>query len=603
MGDTNNVWGTQNNVSGNQFNADGNILFAEKGNIYVTMEGGQRFSRPFIGVPPMPAGFVGRGRELDQLRGYLQAGGGVAHVAIAALNGMGGVGKTSLATRLAWDAATLARFPGGAMWASLGPNFSLTEILNAWGDALGLKVGGVAAELAVQRIGQRIADQPRLIILDDIWAGEGERAAQLLRTVANPGCACLLTTRDRNLATRLAHHAITEVGDLIPAEAESLLLDFCPRLAVVDPAARPSVPARLAARLGYLPLALRLVAARLAEHDSSLAELRLVLGEMESTRAWLNLSDDRDRKLTEVIALSVSSLPDERHRAAVAALAAFAPKPESFTLAAALAVTQSDPLVIGLLAKRNLLETQPDDRFALHQIIADFTNPVPDPARARHAQHYLALMQQSKDEDWPTIEAEYPQIRHAWQWVSRAPTNAGMILDYIGAARSFQTRRAYWLDEKAWIVRGLELVQADEDRKTEATLRHNLAYVYDALGDPQQALDYYNQALPLRRLVGDRAGEASTLHDLGYMADKLGDAQQALDYYNQALPLWRMVGDRAGEAVTMYNMAAIYEGKGDYAEAVRLLEQVVAIDKAINHSDLESDIAVLEYIHGKLAAS
>jgi len=40
-------------------------------------------------------------------------------------------------------------------------------------------------------------------------------------------------------------------------------------------------------------------------------------------------------------------------------------------------------------------------------------------------------------------------------------------------------------------------------------------------------------------------------------------------------------------------MAMVYEGEENYAEATRLLEQVVAIDEAIEHPDLESDRATL----------
>ncbi|MEC4854184.1 MAG: tetratricopeptide repeat protein, partial [Jaaginema sp. PMC 1079.18] len=61
----------------------------------------------------------------------------------------------------------------------------------------------------------------------------------------------------------------------------------------------------------------------------------------------------------------------------------------------------------------------------------------------------------------------------------------------------------------------------------------------------QQALDYYNQALPLSQAVGDRASEANTLNNIGGVYSDLGEKQQALDYYNQALPLSQAVGDRA----------------------------------------------------------
>jgi hypothetical protein len=40
--------------------------------------------------------------------------------------------------------------------------------------------------------------------------------------------------------------------------------------------------------------------------------------------------------------------------------------------------------------------------------------------------------------------------------------------------------------------------------------RATLAGAYQALGQEQKALDFYNQSLPIRREVGDRGGEAAT---------------------------------------------------------------------------------------------
>jgi tetratricopeptide (TPR) repeat protein len=87
--------------------------------------------------------------------------------------------------------------------------------------------------------------------------------------------------------------------------------------------------------------------------------------------------------------------------------------------------------------------------------------------------------------------------------------------------------------------------------------------VYGGLGEPQRALEYFGQALPMRREVGDRAGEAVTLNNIGAVYDGLGEPRRALEYYGQALPIAREVGGRAGEAATRYNVAMIHRAQGD----------------------------------------
>ncbi len=77
-----------------------------------------------------------------------------------------------------------------------------------------------------------------------------------------------------------------------------------------------------------------------------------------------------------------------------------------------------------------------------------------------------------------------------------------------------------------------------------------------ALGRPSEAIRV--PATPAHvRHAGDRGGEAATLNNLGLVYDVWGDRQQALAYYNQALPIVREVGDRGGEAATLNNLGAV----------------------------------------------
>jgi CHAT domain-containing protein/tetratricopeptide (TPR) repeat protein len=130
----------------------------------------------------------------------------------------------------------------------------------------------------------------------------------------------------------------------------------------------------------------------------------------------------------------------------------------------------------------------------------------------------------------------------------------------------------------------LPIWRAVGDRFGEATTLNNIGNVYSLysdLGEKQKALDYYNRALPIERAVGDRAMEARTLNNMGVAYSFLGQKQKALDYYNQALPLLRTVGDRAGEADALSNIALVYDDLGEKQKALDYYNQALPLTRAV----------------------
>ena len=65
-------------------------------------------------------------------------------------------------------------------------------------------------------------------------------------------------------------------------------------------------------------------------------------------------------------------------------------------------------------------------------------------------------------------------------------------------------------------------------------------------GSRTAALAAYDQALRLYRAVGDRGNEAATLNNIGAVYDRLGEPRRALEYYGQALPIRREAGTGPG---------------------------------------------------------
>jgi hypothetical protein len=102
----------------------------------------------------------------------------------------------------------------------------------------------------------------------------------------------------------------------------------------------------------------------------------------------------------------------------------------------------------------------------------------------------------------------------------------------------------------------------------------------------------YQQAQPIRRVVGDGAGEAARLTT---SASSTTAAVRATPPSATASRHSPSSGRSAtGPAKrTRYNIALILRSQSRLVAAVREPEQFVALDRAVQHRDLESDAAVL----------
>jgi CHAT domain-containing protein/predicted negative regulator of RcsB-dependent stress response len=134
------------------------------------------------------------------------------------------------------------------------------------------------------------------------------------------------------------------------------------------------------------------------------------------------------------------------------------------------------------------------------------------------------------------------------------------------------------------------------DRSGEATTLSNIGAVYSNIGQPQEALKYFNQALQIKRSVGDRSGEATTLSNIGAVYNSISQPQEALKYYNQALPIRREVGDRSGEATTLSNIGLVYDSISQPQEALKYYNQALPIRRSVG--DRAGEAATLNNIGG-----
>jgi tetratricopeptide (TPR) repeat protein len=527
----------------------------------------------FVNVPPMPTHFVGRDELLAEMVERLTSG---TDSALSA-SGQGGVGKTTMAVAIAHDPEIHGYFSDGVLWAGLGLSPDVMSALTVWGDALGVDVTRYPeTSHRVQAIRNKIGLRRFLLVIDDAWQ---EEAAMLLKC-GGPNCCHLLTTRDDGIAQVFAGESgKAKVPVLDEEPAFELLRQFAPRACN----ANPDAARRLARTVDGLPLALELLGAYLAPPtrsqfpqltDEAFAELADAGRRLELATKRLGDLQGEEVTLRATIRLSLGVLPPETI-SAFNSLGAFAPKPETFDLEAALAVTGNDAQTIAVLVEKNLVEAD-GQSLALHQTVREVAQrDMPADARQRHAAHYLTRAAAAGDA-WRDIEKLYGQIKWAFDSVTE-----NELPSFNEALAQYQRLRGLWADSIRWNERGLEAAENRQDKKIAAALLNNIGLVYDKLGQRERALQYYERTLPIRREVGDRSGEGVALNNIGAVYDKLGQREKALQYYERALPIRREVGDRSGEAATLSNIGFVYDSLGRREKALQYYERALLIQQEV----------------------
>jgi tetratricopeptide (TPR) repeat protein len=91
------------------------------------------------------------------------------------------------------------------------------------------------------------------------------------------------------------------------------------------------------------------------------------------------------------------------------------------------------------------------------------------------------------------------------------------------------------------------------------------------LGDWQQALDYYQQALTIKNDLGDSFSQAITLNNIGAIYFQLGQWDKALNHFHKALSIRHELGDLRGASTTHELIAMTHRDAGNLVEAAKAM--------------------------------
>src|SRR5436190_3018243 len=156
--------------------------------------------------------------------------------------------------------------------------------------------------------------------------------------------------------------------------------------------------------------------------------------------------------------------------------------------------------------------------------------------------------------------------------VAIALNNIGRVYDLLGEAQKA-------LD---YHHQALEIRHTLGDPSMEAGSINNIGFVYDWLGEKQKALEYYKQAHDLFRAANDLDNHARTLINIGalYLDD---GPTAAMDYFNQALEINRVLGHELQQATVLSNIGLAHQKSGNLTKALEYQRQALEIRRAKGH--------------------
>ncbi|KEI43510.1 AfsR/SARP family transcriptional regulator [Saccharopolyspora rectivirgula] len=575
-------------------------------------------------LPPAPAGFVGREREMAELDRTLNRRGPANPVVV--ITGTAGIGKSALA--LTWAHRVARDFPDGQLYASLrgfdsehdplSPGEALTSLLKGLGVAPDAIPVGLDDRAALYR--SLLARRRVLVLLDN--ARDSEQVYPLLP--GNSESVVLVTSRRRldGLAVRSGARMLPL--ETLPTDTAIELLDQAGSPG--KPASEPDAAAQLADLCGGLPLALRIAAARLAANPAR--RVSDLVNELTDERNRLQALDiaDADTSVRRAFDISYRSLP--------------APQAETFRLlglvpghtftphavAALCGTTPSDAHHrLRALALAHLVTEPEPGRFSMHDLLRvyarDLRTGVPPAQRdadrealRRLLKFYLAVadrarrfLRPARDELTFEPESPCPEITsraQALEWFDaewpnlvaavRAASSNGMhklAWTLVRMQFNYLMVRCPWEDWIQIYRDGLDSARKMDDPSGKVLMLAGLGVAYARSGQIDAAYQHYAESYQAALVSGEPTWLAMTQVNMGSALIRLGRYREAKEHCQNALRVARTLGDRYFEAGALNNLAQVEQFYGELEAALGHLRDAEA--KYREADDLETLAMVL----------
>lgn len=586
-------------------------------------------------LPGDVADFTGRSEETAALLDAVSSGTLARVVTISALDGMAGIGKTTLAVHAAHLLSATHR--GGQLFVDLhghtpgreplDPGVALYRLLSQ----IGIDPAGIPHELEDRAALWRAetAGRSAVVLLDN--AASVQQVRPLLP--GGGGCSVLITSRRRLVGLEGA--GILSVKVMPVSDAVELF----ERIAGVDRTiGQRDAVVEAVGLCGFLPLAIRIGATRLRHRAAwSVADLVARLRDQQKRLAELSSSH---LAVAAAFVISFQQL-DERARSMFRLLGLHPGPDVDVPAAAALAGVPLDEAerLLEELLDAHLLDQHTAGRYTFHDLLRAFAAEkaaTEESAEARtaatrrmidyymHSAYGAGVLTYASHPTWPRLKPPEPSAaitpvsltdrQEALSWyaaeypvliaVTTRAAAEGFDSDawqLAGAFVGYLLQAGLW---REWLaVNQLSLAASERagDRRGQAHAHHWLGQLHRSEGHHPPAHEHLRQALETFQALGESALVGQVLLDIALTYGEQARFPEAVDYSRRGLDLFRSIGEPTGQARALNSIGWYLSMLGDLTQALDSCEQALRLAREGHAQHVEAAALVgVGLVHYKL---
>lgn len=527
--------------------------------------------------------FVGRGRELSEIRSAF------GKVATVVLVGPGGIGKSRLAIRAAFD--LLGAYHDGVWFVDLEHARGEVDIWQGIAQACGMPSSDVPKDAVLHRF-----SNARTLVVLDTCEHVADGAGNVMDVLGSRTAAHTLATTRRHLSVAHGHEIELRALDVPPSSLApgdsplrySAYRLFMERAAMVSPAfavesRNVGSLADLLRSIDGLPLAIELVASR--ANMLTVNGMRRRLGEaLRTARTYSGL---RNRTMDAALTWSYNLL-SPAHRELFAALAVFR---GSFTPEDALSVCThisgcvellfelADASLVSVVnigddMRYRLLETTRG--FALQKLLDEEQQ---DRIFSMHAEHYAAKADSLSQEPDSAFSAllsstslNIPDYLAALDYAADH-TQAAVGLRILEGLHRFGIRQHFTTD---LLARALLLGELpDISGAQRARIARLAGMLAEQSGSYATSIRQFEIAVAYYREAGDESKLCDALTGIAVMAYHLGRYEECENRFLEIRERSERIGDTMLLIKTLGRLGALYLSQAQFEKAMPLLESAV----------------------------